>query len=266
MSQDSNTTNDTNPKPRLHIARPKDAPPAPPVPDSASPAPAPDAPAAVPRFSFARKKAAEAAPSAAPAPALPSPATPRPPSGSTNSPLKRPPPGSRLFAAHELAAPEGAAMPAPLTPVASEADAPAPRPKYKRPSRNFKPLLIIILVLIVGGESAYILLPYILPQGERSGAASQANPVVVGSAAPAASAAVITATGPASTPAAKFLQTMSVDFVDAGANPKLSISGQIFHPGQVIDKASGLKWILIDDKNQQMEFVDGQGQHYIKRF
>jgi hypothetical protein len=261
MSQDSNTTSDTNPKPRLQIARPQDAPP---PPDQASPAPASEASTAMPRFSFARKKPVETVPAPAPVP-MPSPGNPPLTTGSGGSQLKRPPPGSRLFAAHELAAPAGA-MPAPLTPVTRGAT-PTPFPTKSKPRaapRSHVPLLIIlgVLVLIVGGESTYILM-----QDEKAADVIKATPpVVVGSGAPASKPAEISANGPADSPAAKFLQGMPIDFVDAGASPKLSIAGQVFHPGEVIDKATGLKWILIDDKARQMEFVDGQGLHYIKKF
>jgi hypothetical protein len=263
MSQESNTTSDTNPKPRLQIARPKDAPPAS---DPASPAPAPEAAAAMPRFSFARKKAVEAAPLPSPPPApVPSPASPLRSTGAGDLQFKRPPEVSRQNVAQEPA-PTTGAMPAPLTPV-TRAATPAPFPgktKFRSASRSHVPLLIIlgVLVVIVGGESAYILM-----QDEQAAAVIKATPpVVIGSGAAANKPVEISANGPASSPAAKFLQIMPIDFVDAGASPKLSIGGQLYQPGQVIDKATGLRWILIDDKARQMEFVDGQGLHYIKKF
>jgi len=261
MSQDSNTTSDTNPKPRLQIARPKDAPPAA---EPASPAPAPEASAAVPRFSFARKKPAEAPPPpAAPPPSAPAPAPARPTTGSSGLPLKRPPPGSRLFPANELATPEGK-LPTPLTPVTRGATA-TPFPAKPAPApRSHTPLLIIlgVLVLVVGGESTYIL----MQDEKQSTVNSAAAPVVIDGGNAANKPTEVSATGPAATPAAKFLQNMPVDFVDAGANPKLSIDGQVFHPGEVVDKETGLKWTMINDKARQLEFVDGHGQHYIKKF
>jgi len=261
MSQEPNTTSDTNPKPRLQIARPKEA-----AAEPASPAPAPET-AAVPRFAFARKKAPEPPPPAPPAAAMPVAveARSRPGSGSGGLPLKRPPPGSRIFPAHDLATPDGA-MPAPLTPVTRGAtSAPFPtKAKAKVSARSHTLLLILIgiLVLIIGGLSAYILM-----QDEKVAEEIKSRPpVVIGSGAPGGKPAEVAANGPTDSPAAKFLQTMPIDFVDAGANPKLSVGGQVYQPGQVVDKVTGLKWIMINDKARQLEFVDGQGLHYIKKF
>ncbi|HTB62089.1 MAG TPA: hypothetical protein VK737_00760 [Opitutales bacterium] len=260
MSQDSNTTSDTNPKPRLQIARPKDAPPAS---ENPSPQSAPAAPAAVPRFSFARKKAA---PEPTPAPAAPTPAPSGPPltTGNTGgSQLKRPPTGSRLFVAHEIAAPEGT-MPAPLTPVTRGVTHSPFAAKPKAPPRSNKLLLIILglLVIVVGGESYYIL----MQDQQAADIIKAAPPVVIANTAQTVKPTEITATTVADSPAAKFLQEMSVDFVDAGASPKLSIGGEVYHPGEVVDKDTGLKWIRIDDKTREMEFTDKQGRHYIKKF
>jgi hypothetical protein len=246
----------------LQIARPKDATP---VTEPASPAPAPET-AAVPRLAFARKKAAEVVPPPAPAPVpVEAPALPRMSGGSGGLPLKRPPPGSRLFPAHELAAPDGA-MPAPLTPVTRGAtSAPFPtKTNVKSSARSHTLLLALIgvLVLIIGGMSAYILM-----QDEKVDEVIKSRPpMVIGSTPPVGKPIEGPASGSADSPAAKFLQTMPIDFVDAGASPKLSVGGQVYQPGQVVDKATGLKWVMINDKARQLEFVDGQGLHYIKKF
>jgi len=254
MSQDSNTTSDTSSgKPRLQLAKPKDGAQQPAAPASGS---APEAPAALPRFSFARKKPAEAPPP-------PAPAAPPPPSGPV--PLKRPPAGSKIFPANEIAAPEGA-MPAPLRPV-SHAPTKAPFPIKAKPASNRRHLallaLLAVFVLLAGAEFAYILM-----HGED---ASDDNvvrqPIVIN--APASGAgqpAVVTATSSSISPAAKFLQNMSVDYVSVGAKPVLAVGGHEYHPGEIVDKDTGIKWILIDDKARQMEFVDRQGRHYIKKF
>jgi hypothetical protein len=183
-------------------------------------------------------------------------------SGSTGLPLKRPPPGSPLTAAHELAAPAGL-PPAPLAPAGTPAPFSA-NAKPKPAPRSHVPLLIIlgILVLIVGGESYYILM-----QDQKDAAIIRAAPpLVIGGNAPAAQPTEVTANGPADTPAAKYLRALRVDFVDAGASPRLSVGGQVFQPGQIVDKATGLKWTLIDDKARQLEFVDAQGRHYLIKF
>jgi hypothetical protein len=221
----------------------------------------------VPRFSFARKKTA---PEPAPVPVAPAPAPAPPPPGpplttgnAGGSQLKRPPSGSRLFVAHDLAAPEGA-MPAPLTPVTRGVTHAPFAAKAKAAPHSNKLLLIVLglLVLIVGGESTYILM-----QDEQAAAIiKSAPPVIIANNAPAVKPTEITATSIADSPAAKFLQEMPLDFVDAGASPKLSIGGAVYHPGEVVDKDTGLKWIRIDDKTREMEFTDKQGRHYIKKF
>jgi hypothetical protein len=69
----------------------------------------------------------------------------------------------------------------------------------------------------------------------------------------------------APTPVYAFLQSLNPE-IASGTDPRLFINSQTFHLGQVIAPEFGLKWVRIDDKNRELEFVDKRGQHYIKKF
>jgi len=245
MSQDSNTTNDTNPKPRLQIARPAGAPPA-----AENVSPAPDGSAATPRFSFSRKKKEEDAP---PAPAAPPAAA---------APLKRPPTGSKLFPANDLATPTGA-MPAPLTPVTRGAT-PAPFPaKIRTAPRSHVWLWVVVgvLALAVGAESAYILM-----HDEKIVEENQQRPPVVVTSGPSDKPTDVSSNSSTpQTPVVAFLQNFDVT-VASGSEPRLFFNNQTYHLGDVVAPDLGLKWTHINDQTRVLEFTDKQGHRYIKKF
>jgi hypothetical protein len=261
MSQDSNTTGDTEPKPRLHSRKPDGSPP--PTPEASPPAGASGNAGALPRLSFIPKKRAEE-----PAPAQPMvdhPVATTPPSPlaaeAKGSPLKRPPPGTRLIASNDLATLKE--MPAPLTPIVGLTSSPFAPPKQAKVRGNL-PLWIalLVLVVIVGGESTYIL----MQDQETVEETSQKPPVLVIGGAAAGKPIAITANGAAApTPVYAYLQNLNPE-IASGAEPRLFINSQMFHLGEVVAPEFGLKWIRIDDKSRELEFVDKQGQHYIMKF
>ena len=251
MSQDSNTTDDTNSKPRLHMARPSGAPPA-----AEKVPPAADSSAAVPRFSFSRKKKEDdaPAPAAAPAPVSPPPPTPAAP---------RPPGGSKLFPDTVAATPPGA-TPAPGTPGARAAT-PAPFPAKGRNSQHSHVKLWIaigILALAVGAESAYIL----MHDEQIAEENRQRPPVVVNSPNPAEKPTDISKeSSVAPTPVVAYLQTLDLT-VASGSEPRLFVNNQTFHLGDVVAPNLGLKWTHLNDQTRELEFTDKQGHRYVKKF
>jgi len=256
MSQDSNTTGGTDPKPRLQIRKPDGPPP--------TQAPATSGPAgALPRLSFAPKKRVEEPLPAQPVVEQPAPnAAPATPTiDEKNPPLKRPPAGARLIASSELATPTE--MPAPLTPANALTNSPfAPAKPAKSRSNLLLWIALFVMVLIVGGESTYILM-----QDEPTDSSSSHKPpvLVIGNAQPG-KPIEISANGPTTqTPVYAFLANLNPE-IASGAEPRLFINSQMFHLGQVIAPEFGLKWVRIDDKSRELEFVDKKGQHYIKKF
>ena len=258
MSQDSNTTDGTDPKPHLQIRKPDGSPA---EPESPPPAIASGSPGVLPRLLFSpNKKVVEAAP-VQPAVERPvtGPAQPPLTNDGHDSQLKRPPPGTRLISLIEPATPS--VMPAPLNPVRGATAAPFAAPKKAR-FRTQVPLWIVvfILVLIVGGESYYILM-----QDEDQGAESTHRPPILIASGPAIKPVDVAANGVAPTPVYGFLQNLNPE-IAAGTDPRLFINSQIFHLGDVVSPEFGLKWVRINDQTRELEFADKRGQHYIKKF
>lgn len=259
MNQESNITGDTDPKPRLEIRKAEGSPPA--EQESPPPAPASGNPGALPRLSFAPKKRAEESMPVSPAIGQPISSPPQAPvtSDSKGSQLKRPPAGTRLVASVEVTPPS--VMPAPLTPVRGTTATPFVTPKKAR-FRTQIPLWIavFILVLIIGGESYYILM-----QDEDTGMESTRRPTILVAGGPAVKPIEVSATGYAATPLYAFLQNLNPE-IASGTEPRLFINSQMFHLGEVVSPEFGLKWVRINDQTRELEFVDKRGQHYIKKF
>jgi len=230
MSQESNTTSDTNPKPRLTIAHgSQNAPP-----------PSPDIPAtgASPHLSFARRKRAEETPAQVATPV----------ESSADQQLKRPPPGTRLVPTDETATPQ--------TPTKRG-------PTSKAVSRGHLGLWIalFVLVAIIGGESYFI-----LTHEESVVAANSQKPALLVNTDPGGKPYEVVNDGAQPpTPAYGYLLALSPQ-IASGNEPRLFINEQTFHIGQIIAPDLGLKWIRINDEARELEFVDKQGRHYIKKF
>ncbi len=261
MSQDSNTTGDTEPKPRLQIRKPDGLPP--PPPESPPPAAAGGPAGPLPRLSFAPKKRVEEPVPAQPVMEPPSASTPSTPTATnaSDSSLKRPPPGTRLIASSILATPKE--MPAPLTPTSVLTNSPFALAKPTKLRSNLLLwIALFVLVLIIGGQSYYILM-----QDEQvEEATAHKPPVLVIGNAPAGKPIEVAGGGANTpTPVYVFLQTLNPE-IASGADPRLFINSQTFHLGEVVAPEFGLKWVRIDDKNRELEFVDKHGQHYIKKF
>jgi len=263
MSQESNTTSDTNPKPRLQIAHgPQGAPPAnPDTPAAPKDSPAANAPAAagaLPRFSFARKKPTEEAPAAPVEKPAPAPAA-----EPVVSQLKRPPTGARLTPSSETVPTTPDAMPAPLTPVKQGMSASPFAAQTKASRRGHLGLWIalFVLVAIVGGQSYYILM-----HDESTVAANnQKPPLLINNPPGGKPYAVVNNGAPAPTPAYEFLLTFDPE-IASGNEPRLFFDSQTYHIGQVVAPAFGLKWTRIDDQARELEFTDKQGRRYVKKF
>ena len=244
MSQDSNTTDDTNSKPRLQVAHPSGAPTA-----AENASPAPDASAAVPRFYFSRKKKEEVAPAPV---ALPAAAAPGRPSG-----------GSKLFPVGNPAAPAGS-LPAPSA-AAPRATTAAPFSGKGRPApHNHVKLWIAIgiLALAVGAESAYILMhdEKIVEENR------QRPPVVVNNSTPGEKPIDVAHESTiAPSPTVAFLQSFDLT-VASGSEPRIFVNNQTFHLGDVVAPNLGLKWTHINDQTRELEFTDKQGHRYVKKF
>lgn len=235
MSQEPNTTSDTNPP----LRPPGDA----------------SAAASPPRFSFApKKKAGEV-------PAVPVEQTPPPPAPA-QPPLKRPPPGARLVSGTAPAS--GAEMPAPLSPVKQAATTspftkkttPAPRTQL-----GMRIALIVLLVAALG--EAYVIF---LMRDDNTEANSQKPALLVKSSGPSGKPIEVLNDGaPPPTPAYAFLVNFTPQ-VAAGSEPRLFFETKTYRIGEIIAPEFGLKWTLIDDKERTLEFTDRQGHRYIKKF
>ncbi|HVU39116.1 MAG TPA: hypothetical protein VHC95_12345 [Opitutales bacterium] len=245
MSQESNTTNDTNPKPRLQISRqPAEAPA-----ESGTPA-SPSSGAELPRFSFSRKKRAEEAP------AVPVEQTETPPPSATQPPLKRPPPGAHLTPTQPPAD-----MPVPLTPV-KPGVTPAPFAKKPAPARtHWGMMTALLLLLVVAAGEAYI----IFAMHDETAAANSTKPPLLVTNVNGKPYEVVNDGAEPPTPAYGFLLNFSPQ-IASGGDPRLFFDSKTYRIGEMVAPQFGLKWTRIDDQNRELEFTDRQGRRYVKKF
>lgn len=245
MSQESNTTSGTNPKPRLQITPKADGAPA-----------SPPAGGELPRFSFTRKKRAEEQP------AVPTEQTeaPAPPPQSTNPPLKRPPPGTHLTPSSENASlPAG--MPVPLTPV-KHGVTPAPfAKKSAAPRAHWGMMAALLLLLIVAAGEAYV----IFAMHDETAEANSTKPPLLVTNVNGKPYEVVNDGAEPPTPAYAFLLSFSPQ-IASGGDPRLFFDSKTYHMGDMVAPQFGLKWTRLDDQNRELEFTDRQGRRYVKKF
>jgi len=160
-------------------------------------------------------------------------------------------------------------MPPPLTPVvapepvASAKAAPAKRSSW---GRVLLYGALFILLLTVGGESAYIL--YFQ---EEVVADNQSKPALVvnnPNSPPAATTKPIdvqATSGPSQDAIAAFLEPLNIP-VASGSDPRIFVNGAVFHLGQVVAPQFGLRWTSLNDQSRELEFTDKVGHRYIKKF
>jgi hypothetical protein len=234
MSQEPNTTSDTNPQPR--------------PPGEASAAGAP------PRFSFAPKKKAEETP------AVPVEQTPSAPA-STNPPLKRPPPGTRLVAGNVAAARDE--MPAPLTPVKPGATTtPFAKKSKEAPRANLGMRVALIVLLLATLGEGYVIF---VMRDESTTENSQKPALLVNTGPSGKPLEVLNDGAPPPTPAYGFLVNFTPQ-VASGSEPRLFFETKTYRIGEAVAPEFGLKWTRIDDQNRELEFTDRQGRRYVKKF
>ncbi len=252
MSQESNTTSDTNPKPRLQPdGAPENAP---------ASGGAPGA-GALPRLSF--KKRTEDAP-APPSPSLESSAARTPPAEITQPPLKRPPPGTRLVPSGEAdSTGDGAAATGTGPGKRGTTGAPFDGRGKSPARRNLAMMIGLVLLLVVALGEAYVI--FVMHDQNTIAENSAKPPLLVNNGPGGKPYEVVNKGGPAPTPAFQFLLTFSPQ-IASGNEPRLFLENKTYLIGQVVDSATGLKWIRINDQTRELEFVDKEGRHYIKKF
>lgn len=159
-------------------------------------------------------------------------------------------------------------MPPPLTPVAPDPAAPVKATPAKRSSWGRLMLYgaLFILLLTVGGESAYILyfqeevvadnqsLPPVVVNNPNSPPAATAKPIVVQA-----------TTGPTQDAVSAFLEPLTIQ-VATGSTPRIWINGQEYHLGDIVNPQLGLRWSSLNDQSLELEFTDKVGHRYIKKF
>ncbi len=158
-------------------------------------------------------------------------------------------------------------MPPPLTPVAPEpAASPKAAPTKRSGGRLFIYTILVVLLLTVGGESAYILYfqEEVIADNKSKPPVNVSNPA--GSPSPAVKPINVQNTsGPTQDAVAAFLEPLNIP-VASGSDPRIFVNGAVFHLGQVVAPQFGLRWTSLNDQSRELEFTDKDGHRYIKKF